>query len=1020
MNDRLTRLQRFPLFQKRLFRLLALACIGCLLAVSFSLLYPWLPSQAVDDLTPLELNSALSAEELLQAGIEYFETNDLEDAIRTWQEALNYPNLNNQDFTRALILSNLSLASQHLGALEQAEMHIAQSLAIFEQHNQSTWSPTDWEYYAKALNTQGWLQWRQGQPESALTTWKDTTYAYKQAHHLPGIVGSQINQAKVLQALGLSTEALQQLRTLETVLEQETNPTLQIKGLRHLGNALRRVGELEQSEKILQQALGILVSENASDTNTVVVASPTLKSSLFLDLGNTQRAQWERATALKLNPEQNEYQTIALKSYQDSITNASTKLQTLQAQANLLGLLINIYKSQQTELNLTTDSFTSNIDSQIINQWDQINSNFQNADFRDLLLSQPGLEVKLNVINSLIKFRSAAAEQGNQDSLITWQDIETQLEQTLKHAQSLDDKRSESLSLGYLGHIYEKQEEWSKAKQLTDEAIKAIALTKNLNAPDIEYRWIWQLGRIFQHYAPPHTAECYQKTQSEGSGGPSKEILYTDNALCSYELAVNLLDDVRNNFLFIKSNVQFSFRDNVEPLYREYVDLLLQHPTRNADQLKKHLGKATALIDALQLAELENFLGCNIDPIPLAQKVVDPEAAILYPVILQDRLEVILALPNPEDTRKQRFYQFPARDISKDKIEEIISGLRSDLARPKSRDKDRLQKATQLYEWLIRPVKDEINAFKAVETGKTIQTLAFVLDGNLRNLPMSALWDQEKEEYLLDQYAIAVSPSMQLVDPQKMSHPIRVLAAGTTEALDHPLKPIKFTALQNVKAELETIDSLLRTEILLDSNFTQPNLATKIQEGVFSIVHIATHGVFSSEPSRTFIAISNGEGSDLTDNTPVPEDAQVVTRGDDSADDLATQNEQTDKQANEQPNALFANELDALLRDRSIDSRPIDLLVLSACTTAQGDNRATLGIAGLSVRAGARSTLATLWSVYDEPAAMLMQLFYQQLAEQPDISRSQALQQAQLQLRAQPRFEHPSYWSSYIVVGNWL
>ena len=98
--------------------------------------------------------------------------------------------------------------------------------------------------------------------------------------------------------------------------------------------------------------------------------------------------------------------------------------------------------------------------------------------------------------------------------------------------------------------------------------------------------------------------------------------------------------------------------------------------------------------------------------------------------------------------------------------------------------------------------------------------------------------------------------------------------------------------------------------------------------------------------------------------------------------------------------------------------KPIELLVMSACQTARGDDRAVLGLSGFALRSGARSTLGSLWPVSDESTTELMILFYQQLAK-GDISKAEALRQAQLQLLKDSKFSHPYFWSAFILVGNW-
>lgn len=94
-------------------------------------------------------------------------------------------------------------------------------------------------------------------------------------------------------------------------------------------------------------------------------------------------------------------------------------------------------------------------------------------------------------------------------------------------------------------------------------------------------------------------------------------------------------------------------------------------------------------------------------------------------------------------------------------------------------------------------------------------------------------------------------------------------------------------------------------------------------------------------------------------------------------------------------------------------------MVLSACQTAKGDNRAILGLAGVAVRSGARSTLGTLWAVQDESTAKFMVEFYKQLSK-PGISKAQALRNTQLEFIKDKDFSHPFYWAAFVLIGNWL
>ena len=137
-------------------------------------------------------------------------------------------------------------------------------------------------------------------------------------------------------------------------------------------------------------------------------------------------------------------------------------------------------------------------------------------------------------------------------------------------------------------------------------------------------------------------------------------------------------------------------------------------------------------------------------------------------------------------------------------------------------------------------------------------------------------------------------------------------------------------------------------------------------------MHLATHGQFSSQPEETFVLTWNDR--------------------------------------------LNVNQLNSLIRGR--DSKAIELLVLSACETLTGDDRASLGLAGVAIRAGARSTLATLWQVNDQTTSILMNKFYTALSQSQ--TKAEAIRQAQLSLLNDSNYQRPYFWASYVLVGNWL
>ncbi len=190
---------------------------------------------------------------------------------------------------------------------------------------------------------------------------------------------------------------------------------------------------------------------------------------------------------------------------------------------------------------------------------------------------------------------------------------------TLQQAESINDKKHQTVVLGYLGTIYEQKQQWKKAEEFTQ---KALSLDHSLNAEDIVYQWQWQLGRIYK---------------AQGN---------IEQATLTYQQAFDTLQSLRRDLVGINADVQFSFRESIEPLYRELVDLLLTDED-NAPITTTKLEKSRAILESLQIAELENFFrsNCLAGQIVPVDNIPQTNAAIIYPIILPDRIEVIVSLP---------------------------------------------------------------------------------------------------------------------------------------------------------------------------------------------------------------------------------------------------------------------------------------------------------------------------------------------------------------------------------------
>ncbi len=492
-----------------------------------------------------------------------------------------------------------------------------------------------------------------------------------------------------------------------------------------------------------------------------------------------------------------------------------------------------------------------------------------------------------------------------------------ELTTAIAEAEALGDRRTLAWAWGTLGHFHEKRQEWSQAEVWTR---RALQLAEAESLGDLGYRWQWQLGRL---------------RQQQGD---------TTGAIAAYRAAVTTLNALRGDLVATAPTAQFSFRESVEPVYRELASLLLSGRPGPTE-----LAQARQVVESLQQAELTNYFRSDCltaQPVELAN--VDPNAMIVYPIVLRDRLEVIYEVPGQP---LQRFQQ----PVTVAQLEATVEQLRADLLDPTSQDY--LAGSQQLYNWLVRPILSNTRA----------TTLVFVPDGALRNIPFGVLHDGQ--QFLAERFKIAVTPGLELLDTRPLTaQPLGAVAAGLTEGRQG------FSPLPNVATEVTRIQQSLPSRILVDRTFTNRDLEKAIRDTPFPVVHLATHGQFSSDIENTFLLTWDGR--------------------------------------------LNIEDLNRLLQLRERD-RSIELLILSACQTAVGDRRAALGLAGTAVRAGARSTVASLWSVSDEATAQLMLQLYRNLTD-GQTSRGQALQKAQQALLASETYRHPYYWAPFVLLGNWL
>jgi CHAT domain-containing protein len=394
----------------------------------------------------------------------------------------------------------------------------------------------------------------------------------------------------------------------------------------------------------------------------------------------------------------------------------------------------------------------------------------------------------------------------------------------------------------------------------------------------------------------------------------------------------------------------------VEPVYFGLVDLLLQQSAVGTDS-----GRRTALLSEAQ-DRLEELKSAELrdyfhDP------CLAPERKVRAETIPGAVIVYPVIFPDRTELIVNRGGVLTSIvvPIPKERLDREVNDFRRFLQKRQTREYRPY--AARLYDWIIRPLEQVIG-------DQPVDALVFVSGGSLRTVPMGALYDREAKQFLIEKFPIAVLPALSLTDPRPIDRAnVRTLLAGLTVPVQG------FPALESVGSELDMVADIFSSKTLVDDDFVMSAIESSLTDETFGIVHIATHGQFRSDASDSFLLTYDGR--------------------------------------------IGLGQLGVLVERTRFRGEPIELLTLSACETAVGDDRAALGLAGIAVRAGARSALATLWTVNDQAAAQLIGEFYRQLA-QPGRSRAEALRRAQVSLLEERAYRHPGYWAPFLLISNWM
>jgi CHAT domain-containing protein/lipopolysaccharide biosynthesis regulator YciM len=966
---------------RRWFRHSVLFLLGVVVCLGLSLWGGWQAGRS--------LAQSPSPVQAVEQGLRSYREGKFLDAIAIWQQVLPQVRDPRQ---RAILYSNLGQAYRQVGRFDQAIAQWEAAIAIYRSDRDAASQQAIAQLLTEQAQTYGDL----GQHQVAIERLQDALKLTQTTQDSPTQVAAQGALGNAYWALGTYEEALVAHQNSLTLACKLNHTNYITTSLNNLGNVFS-----SRAERYRYQATAANL-EGDSDAET----------------------------DLKTLAERDIYQAVTAYQHSAEVSRRVGGLAEARALLNLNRLLYQV----PAQAIATLPPFSCNnpdlttLPTPVAGSQPLLDGSAAlpaaNRDLIDrnrrrilaLLEAEPNSQDKayglINLADSVMK-AEGRGQRAEESSALSPSSL---LEKALVVARNIRDGRAESFALGTWGHFYEVSGKFDQATRLTRQA---QYVAQGVNAADSLYRWQWQIGRLLK-----------------ASG-------QTERAIATYEQAIATLQSIRGDIVVANKDLQFDFRDSVEPVYRELIGLLLSSEEKAGEKAKgkrqkaqektegtfslpqfrdgkqraesgeppspppsplppsplhaqspaprtqnrRNIQKVLNILELLKLAELQNFFGDDCVQVardaasaeqslrPEANNeptfgLIDPQAAVIYSIVLEDRSYMLLRLPNGE-LRQYSVQLGSATTASATKqlaAEPKAAGsgqLQAEIDRfrqllEKRSTEEYLTEARVIYDALIRPMIADLQAANP-------KTLVFVNDGVLRKVPMGALHDGK--QFLIEQFPIATTPSLSLTTRRPLDRSnLKALIMGLT--VEQP----PFAPLPNVGSEVEGVRKILGGSELLDQSFTLEQMQERLRRTSYPIVHMATHGKFGADAASTFL----------------------LAYGD----------------------RITINQLDEALRTRQ-SRQPVELLTLSACQTAAGDNRSALGIAGVAVRAGVKSALATLWFINDQATVPLIEEFYSQLLKS-DTTKAEALRQAQLKLIRDREYNHPAVWSPFILIGNWL
>jgi CHAT domain-containing protein/Tfp pilus assembly protein PilF len=904
------------------------------------------------------------ADQLLDAAIQLQQQGEYDSALEYFQEALTIYQASSDRAGEAYVLTLLGILYRQIGEFDAALSYYAQALTLQEESGDRRGEGITLNNIAIVYNNLGRFDTSISYLESALVVSQSLGNRSLEASIYNNLGDAYRN-------LGDYDNALNYLQDALSINQFLSNPSRRGIILNNLGQVAEAQGDNNRALHYYQEALEIFQDigdtyEEGTTLNNIGVIY------YYLGQYGVSLDYFERAHMLRqqIGDRPGEASTLnnigkvydLLGQYEQALDYYQSSLALFQSMGDRLGesILLN-------NIGLIYVSLDQN--EEALGDYD-----------RSLMLSQTigdqrGESITLNNIGEVYRHLD-----DDEIALSYYQDA-------LEISQTIGDRKGEGMALSNIGLIYDGRGEYERAFRYYYSALTYYQLNGDRREIAIVFG---NLGFLFESLNQPELAISF------------------------FKQSVSHWEDIRNDVQALSFETQQSLTESVSETYRHLADLLLQsdrvfeareildllkiqeleeyhlQPTTPISELSRIdfwgaerniLGLFQANLERQIDTDLQIFLnnsnivasvnelqrtarGQNLNPEQLIrlQDNLDNigQVALLYPLILDDRIELILVTPFTIERKSIR--------VERDTFSQVLSDFRAKIT---DRRSNPLPEAQQLYQWLIEPIEETLSQDE-------INTLLYAADGALRYVPLTALHDGE--QWLTQQFTINHITAASLTDfSHQASSPPRILAGAfpsTGLNVDLETEQVWYSGLPFAQVEVESVKALFpNTVVLIGNAFNRA--AIEQQLGQYSILHFATHAEFQSgHPTDSYIVLGNGDRITLSDLSDwhLPNVALVVL---------------------------------------SACRTAVNHLNLD-------NGEAILGFGYQVQRTGAQAAIASLWYVDDNSTQVLMSEFYTQLRSGHTTAQSLQLAQIHLLESAEREFNHPYAWAAFILIGNGL